>query len=140
MFISGVATVAFLFKFLFRLTEVEDRVSSSSSACNVDRADIHSCESGAAGPGGNQIAWVSSSSSACNVDKADIHSCESGAAGPGGNQIAWVSSSSSACNIDKADIHSCESGAAGPGGDQIAWVVFCLIFYLSVFCYFFLVV
>ena len=46
VFISGVATVAFLFKFLFRLTEVEDRVSSSS-ACNVDRADIHSCESGA---------------------------------------------------------------------------------------------
>ena len=32
--ISGVASVAFLFKFLFRLTEVEDRVSSSS-ACNV---------------------------------------------------------------------------------------------------------
>ena len=29
VFISGMAAVAFLFKFLFRLTEVEDRVSSS---------------------------------------------------------------------------------------------------------------
>ena len=53
VFISGVATVAFLFKFLFRLTEVEDRVSSSSACKYTLTEQIYTAVN--QGPGGNQI-------------------------------------------------------------------------------------